>query len=820
MNRRASAFMRERSGRTRGMSLAVVVGGLLCLVAIAFLIAEIVREFRFYNSANSDNVHWALSQAEVEFLEFQRAIHMAQMEASPQALEQVVEEFDVFYSRITTLTTGALYAPLRETIGFGSSTTAIRDALDRMIPVMDGPSEGLIAALPALERETTILRPRLREATTNGLQYFAVLSDRSRETVAVTLLRLGVVVVVLLLALLLLLRHTRRVGRQIERRGQELAGAYARLNTIMDTALDAVIVSDLDGKILNFNPAAERIFGYRYDEVWGRSIGEVLVPEDLRAAHEAGMERMKQTGEVAVVGQGRVRLEAQRKGGEVFPVEMALERARTGDQELIVGFLRDISHRVRQETELVKARDRALAGEQAKSEFLAMMTHEIRTPLNGLLGNLSLLKGTALDGEQGRYLRNMETSGAVLMRHVDAVLDVARFEAGAAGTSVEVVNLGQLVGDLVASQQGAAAARGNVMRWEWVGPKVDWVRLDAVRLSQALLNLVGNAIKFTRDGQIIVEVEAEAPDLEFRVIDTGPGLAETDRERVFVDFQTAGGEEPGTGLGLGIARRFVGAMGGEIGVESEPGEGCVFWMRLPLQTAEAPGDEAAGADALVAPVRDVLLVEDNEINLELARDMLRAGGHRVTEARNGAEAVAAAQGHRFDVILMDIRMPVMDGLDATRAIRAGQGACREVPIMALSANVLPEARDRFVAAGMSGFLAKPLSQDDLTRVLFACCPERASGRGAGLCVRYNREVAALFEWFGRIIPESMANEERESLAEEAHRVAGSAAAFGQPGLRDALVAVEEAALAGGHGLAASIEAARKARAAAPVVSLG
>ncbi|MBP0481842.1 ATP-binding protein [Sagittula salina] len=868
----------------------VLAAGLLALVVIGIMVADIVREFRHYDTADSDNVHWVLSQAEVEFLEFQRAIDLARVEGGSGALEQVVEEFDVFYSRVTTLSTGSLYEPLRTTPGFGQPLNRIRLELDAMIPAIDGARPELRAALPELASRSARLRPLLREMATSGLQYFAVVSDRSRATVAETLIRLATVTVALMMALLLLLAHTRRVSLQIERRGQELVGAYSRLNTILETALDAVVVTDLDGRIVSFNPAAERIFGWRYEEVFGRTIGATIVPDHLKNAHMEGMRRMHAGGAMHVVGQGRMRMEAKRRNGEVFPVEMALERVRTGGQEIIVGFLRDISHRVAQETELVEARDRALAGEKAKSEFLAMMTHEIRTPLNGILGNLSLLKDTALDSVQARYMRAMETSGAVLMSHVDAVLDVARFEAGAQGQVAQVVNLGRMVDDLVESQAGAAAARGNALRWRWEGEPADWVRLDASRLSQVLLNLVGNAIKFTRDGSIALELECDGEDwLEIRVIDTGRGIPESDQGRVFEDFQTAGGAAgdgsgSGTGLGLGIARRFVEAMGGEIGVESEEGAGSVFWLRLPLWRVAPPEDEAregageapekavgkAPAKAKVSVPRSVLLVEDNQINRDLAHEMLERLGHRVTEACNGQEAVTVAEAERFDLILMDIRMPVMDGLQATRLIREGDGASHATPVVALSANVLPEARDRFVAAGMSGFLAKPVTPADLERAIEAWCrpvpgtssgsssgasdsvdsgsgspgaaegatggatggategavtaqfsealavPAQATcgGRASALLQRYLGEVEALFEGL-------CAAGDTRRLAEDAHRVAGSAAAFGQPGLRDALVELEDAALAGDVSrLENAIRAARRARAEAPEPSLG
>jgi len=344
----------------------------------------------------------------------------------------------------------------------------------------------------------------LRGATTTGLQYFVERSDLSRENFAATLLRLALIASSLVFALIALLAYTRRVGKQTETRGHELADAYARLNTILETSLDAVVVSDLEGRIVNFSPAAERIFHYSRDEALGQNIADILVPDHFRAAHDAGMERMKTTGEQKVVGHGRVRLEAKRRDGEIFPVELALERVSAGEDEMVVAFLRDISHRVAAETELVDARDKALAGEKAKAEFLAMMTHEIRTPLNGLLGNLALLEKTPLSPTQDRYVRNMDISGDLLMHHVDAVLDVARFESGVTTSASEVVHLGQLIQNIVDSQASAAEAHGNYIQWGRVEKAAKWVRLEAPRLQQILMNLVGTALKFPRNGLILI----------------------------------------------------------------------------------------------------------------------------------------------------------------------------------------------------------------------------------------------------------------------------------------------------------------------------
>ncbi|WP_252737743.1 PAS domain-containing hybrid sensor histidine kinase/response regulator [Citreicella sp. C3M06] len=804
---------------TRTWVFLIVLGG-LCSAAIAYLVAETVRELRYLHSARSDNVHWVMSQAEVENLDFRNAVDLARIEPSSARLTQVGVRFDVFYSRMVTLGTASLYGDLRDIDGFGGPVAEIRARLDQLIPLIDGDRAALRAGFTDLSREAGEMRFLLRQATTAGLHFFAERSDQSRESFALTLMQLALFSVALLLALAFLLQRTLRIGAQSQLRGQELAQAYARLNVILETSLDAVVVCDLDGRILNFNSAAERIFDHAVADVLGKKIADILVPDHLRAAHDAGMTRMREHGEHRVSGAGRVRLEAKRRNGEVFPVEMALETAQAGEDQVFVAFLRDISRRVAGENELVEARDKALAGEKAKADFLAMMTHEIRTPLNGLLGNLALIGKTTLTPVQERYVRNMDISGKLLMHHVDAVLDVARFETGASMVREEVVHLGNLVRDIVHSQSSAAEANGNLMQWDWVGEAIEWVRLDGSRLQQVLVNLLGNAIKFTRDGHIQIEIEqtreSETDWLEFRVIDSGIGISDDDQLRIFGDFQTVDDAATlgsgGTGLGLGIARRFAEAMGGSIGVESEPGGGSVFWVKVPLVPADPPqsADQPPRA-AQELPGQDVLLVEDNEINLELARALLVSLGHRVTEARYGEDAVAIASTHRFDLILMDIRMPRLDGLGATVAIRSGQGASRDVPIIALSANVLPEARVRFTEAGMSGFLPKPLTEADLRQALqrFAAATPHAQGAPASdpkaqLVARYARETGEFFDWLATG-PEDMAE-----IANRAHQIAGSAAAFGQMDLRGVLARLEIHANAGDR--AATVAAMAEARA--------
>lgn len=803
------------------LSIFLIVSG---LTAVAILANSVIGELRLLNSARSDNIQWSLSQTEVEFLEFERALLSAR-NSTPPDLKLLRREFDILYSRITTLGQSAIYAPVRNQQGFRQNLKNLQIFLTNSLSFIDGTDAKLTSGLSKLAKATEQVRPEVRKLSNSGLSYFANLADQRRKTISDTLIRLALIVSVLTITLLLLAGYLGRLNRLNIRRTKEALQANMRMNTVTRTALDAVIVADASGTILDFNAAAELTFGHSVQEAIGSNMSTLILPDHHLAAHETGIDQMRLNGENPIIGKGRVQMEAKRANGETFPVELAVQSAETNEGEIFVSFWRDISYRVAAEQDLVRARDRALAGEKAKTDFLATMSHEIRTPLNGLLGSLSLLEDTDLDTYQKGYIRNMNTSGKLLRNHISDVLDITRYDRGKLELHPIDLNVSALVQGVIDTQSATAAKKGITLSWSWKGPKIDWVRADQERIQHVVLNIIGNAVKFTDQGYVSVEVSRQgppnAPVLQIKVKDSGIGIPPDLRDQVFDDFKTGDNSydrnEEGTGLGLGIAKRFITAMGGGIDFESELGTGSTFNITFPVTQIDLPKlKEPIMKPQKPTPSQSVLLVEDNEINRMVAREMLRKEGHEVTEAKNGQIAVELAQAQHFDLILMDISMPIMDGRTATRAIRAGNGSSAHSAIVALTANAVPEEQAAFLSDGMNDVLTKPLSRKGLIALVssieLASETRESTDQPAGEAPKLTelRETlgeTAAKKTVSRFVKEVDASVKYlsgssrpapDDVAPMAHRLAGSAALMGAADLRAHLKEIENSARGNTH----------------------
>ncbi len=660
---------------------------------------------------------------------------------------------------------------------------------------------------------------------------------------------------------------------------ERLRETAERTRLILDNAREAFVGMDSKGNIIEWNAQAEAMFGRSRDEVLGRPVVDTIIPPVYRSDHLLGLARFLETGEGPVLNQ-RIEVSALNRQGVEFPVELSVTPLQLRGEWCFYAFLHDISVRKRNEAELRRAKDAAEAANRAKSDFLANMSHEIRTPMNAIIGMTDLVLDSELNDVQREYLQMVQSSGESLLTIINDILDYSKIEAGKLELAQTPFSLRRCVGDTMKSLAMRAHSKGLELAWRVIEPAPDHVIGDPDRLRQVLVNLVGNAIKFTETGEVVLEIactrhsQGEA-EFHFQVRDTGIGVPADKLSRIFEAFEQADNSSTrrygGTGLGLTISTRLVEMMHGRVWVESEVGSGSVFHFttRLQLVDETKPGpspraskalsqmrllvvddnatnrliltellhnwrigaesaddasqawrmlthsvaegrpfdlvlsdfnmpdhdgfeligwmrrDEAHGktpvimltssdrlgdaalcrklnvARRLTKPVKQselldailealhieqadaapepettslsddlpplrILLVEDSLFNQKLAIGLLGRKGHHVTVADNGREALRQLEEGVFDVVLMDVRMPEMDGLAATAAIRQREKQTGgRLPIIAMTAHAMTGDREKCLEAGMDGYLSKPIRSNELFETLDAILRQQA-----------------------------------------------------------------------------------------------
>jgi PAS domain S-box-containing protein len=383
-----------------------------------------------------------------------------------------------------------------------------------------------------------------------------------------------------------------------------------------------------------------------------------------------------------------------------------------------VGLIQDLDERKRQEIALLEAQRAAEAAGEAKSAFLANMSHEIRTPMNGVMGVLHLLKAEKLSADGRAMLDDALSCGQMLAELLNDVIDFSKIEAGRLELADEPLDPGALLEGVVRLLRPQADGKGLLLRLD-TDPNLGWVRSDPVRLRQALFNLVGNAVKFTERGSVTVRCSTPRPGcIRFEVIDTGVGIPADVQDRIFQRFDQGDASTTrkfgGSGLGLAITKKLAEMMSGAVGFTSEEGLGSNFWLEVAAEPTEAVTEACDTLEPVLDGLR-VLVVEDNPTNRMIATKLLESLGAQVDTAADGYLGVEAAEKGGFHLILMDVQMPGIDGLEAARRIRALGGPAAETPIVALTANVLAHQRRAYLDAGMDGVVGKPISPGVLLR---------------------------------------------------------------------------------------------------------
>ncbi len=498
----------------------------------------------------------------------------------------------------------------------------------------------------------------------------------------------------------------------------------------VSASLDGIIIINAEGHILQFSESAERIFGYKKEDILGKEMSEIIVPERYREAHNNGMARMRQTGKANILGQ-RIEIEALRANGEEFMSELAISRSRSSHGDIFIAYIRDISEAKAAEKALRDAKEAAELANRAKTQFISSMSHEIRTPFNAVLGILDILGDTKLSRDQKQLVQTADRSSRALLRIINDVLDYARISSGSVKIIKEPFHASDIFDDI--HRLFAMQAEDRNIELVVDASKAEDIYLtgDAGRIRQILMNFVSNAIKYTKDGKVDLVVETEIGENETinyicKVKDNGLGISPEKQEHLFKEFYMAEDVDvrasEGTGLGLTICKVLTQMMGGTIGVESKIGTGSTFWINLPLHKTQ-PVAEITEPAAISADIsgKKILLIEDNPTNRMVVSRVLEKQDAVLTLATNGLEALDSVKTCAFDLILTDVFMPEMGGKEFTEQLRAGGTENAEIPVIALTAMGDIHEAEELKSYGVDQVILKPFNAKDLIRAIAEQC---------------------------------------------------------------------------------------------------
>ncbi|MDB2564410.1 ATP-binding protein [Amylibacter sp.] len=693
-------------------------------------------------------------------------------------------------------------------LGYNEEVRVLMRPIDQFvnetISIIDKEDEISFEDILILREMVKKVRPKISKNAFLVYRLAVVRSQEHRINFTKQLIWTGGSTVFFLIMLSGLLLLLDRMLQSAIRRADELTASSRQLALTVSGSMDAIIIADGYSKIIEYNTSAQGVFGWSREEIIGKTMEELFFRKGLRDAYKNAMTQSLELSNTNVIDGVRVELTAWRKNGEEFVVELNMTYVERNNDAIYMAYIRDISDRKVAEKILIEARDRAERTDKAKSQFLAVMSHEMRTPLAGIIGVMDLLKTTKLTKKQDHYVQIATSSGEIMLEHINEALDITRIEGGALNLSPQEFNLPGLVRSLVEILKPLANEKVLNLDLQIDNKIKTNFMSDSLRIRQILTNLLGNSIKFTDKGSIKFIIScSHGPDvskLKFKITDTGVGIAPENHEKIFDDFVviSSGGKQQtrGDGLGLSISRKIARQMGGDIIVESNINEGATFILSLPLvRVAKTDVIEPKELDIPVENFKkiNVLVVEDSITNREVLCDMLEEMGHKVIGAMNGLESLEQVKKQIFDIIFMDINMPIMGGIEAVQKIRSGGGLNSKTYIAGLTAHGSDEFGVEAEQAGMDCYFTKPIRLVTLRQIISDVLTS-GSDETIG---EFSTVLKELFETLGREkvlgvskvffeeleqfinqCNQDIFSRDNHALAEAAHKIKGAAAMLG------------------------------------------
>ena len=790
----------------KGYRFVVLVGLGLLTILLALMVSKLFSDLQDLSvSEGTTQTRWHSSEFEIQVADLDSILteNIANVDLQRDAIRQKI---NIVLSRLFVLKNNPYLLNFWQNPGLGASgLIPLFQFETRAIAIADKPAQITPSDLLDLRDILRKARPVVRKISLRGVELAAAQSTKRRTKFARQLTWTGGFAIgfLIMLASLLLLMDLMLLSAM--RRAAALTASSRQLAATVAGSLDAIVIADSFSKIIEYNASAEGVFGWTRKEIIGRTMEDIFLPEGLRDAYKNAMNQPLLQDRSEAIYPTRFELSGRRKNGEEFPVELNMTFVKRNDDAIFMAYIRDVSDRKITEKALIEARDRAESADKAKSQFLAVMSHEMRTPLAGIVGIMDLLKTTKLSQKQDRYVQIATSSSTVLLDHINEALNITRIDVGKLELSSQEFNLPDLAETLVEVLEPLSNQKNLDLRLQLANNIESNFMGDSHRIRQILTNLLGNAIKFTDQGNINFSITgSDGPEtsfVHFIISDTGLGIAPENHQKIFEEFVaiTQGDQSQvrGDGLGLHISRKIARLMGGDIMVKSDIGKGAEFTLSLPLERVRKIDGKVAEPASFPHKENQnlsILVVEDNNVNREVLGDMLKGLGHSVSRATNGVEALDCANIQSFDIIFMDINMPVMDGIETTHRIRADSKLNSKACIVGLTAHGSDEFGEEAQQAGMDNFFTKPIRLEALRKII----SDIVSNDQFAVIDEFSPVLTELFETLGRekvlrigekffeeldvFIQQSIDGvfaEDHVALVEATHKMKGAAVLLGQ-----------------------------------------